>query len=323
LTLRAVRGLEEPVAPQVHVPMGQGFAGRIAASRAPLVVDDIATIPVANPFLHEELRSAAGVPLMVGKQLLGVVHVGTAQPRHFAAHDVHVLQQAADRMALAIDRARLYGREQHARELAEAAQDRAETALTQAQVSEHRYRRLAEANIIGILVSDWDRILEANDTFLRLVGYTRADLEAGRLHRVDLTTPATRALSDQAVQAAWTTGASMPFEQEYVRKDGRPVSALVGMALLQHHPVRFVNFVLDLTERKQLEQALAERVAQLEAIMEAVPEPLAVYDTGGRVVLANAAYKALIARLIPQAPPGETIEQRVAQLGPVFKDVIE
>src|SRR5262249_18332467 len=140
----------------------------------------------------------------------------------------------------------------------------------------------------------------------------------GRLHRVALTTPATYTLADRTAQAAWTTGVSRPFEREYVRKDGSLVSALVGIALLQRNPVQFVNFVLDLTERKQLEQALAERVAQREAIRGAGPEPLAVYDTGGRVVLANAAYKALVSRLIPQAPPGETISQRAAQVGGVF-----
>jgi PAS domain S-box-containing protein len=312
LTVRAVRGLQEPVAHQVQVPMGQGFAGRIAATREPLVVDDIATIPVANPFLRQQLHSVAGVPLLVADQLLGVVHIGTVQPRHFTAHDVQHLQQAADRMALAIDRARVYGREQHARELAEAA-------LAQAHVSEHRYQRLVEANIIGIVVSDSEQILEANDAFLQVVGYTRADLKAGRLRRVLLTTPDSYVLARRAVQQARTTGASMPFECEYVRKDRRQVSTLVGTALLQHDPVRFVTFVLDLTKRKQLEWALAEQVAQLEAIMEAVPEPLCVYDGDGRVVLANSAYHTLIVRLFPGASPSETFSQHIQQAGGVYR----
>jgi PAS domain S-box-containing protein len=318
LTMRAVRGLEEPVAPQVRVPMGHGFAGRIAATREPLVVDDVATVSVANPFLREQLHSLAGVPLLVADQLLGVVHIGTVQARHFTAHDVQLLQQVADRMALAIDRARLFGREQHAREMAEAAQDRAEAALAQAQVSEHRYRRLVAANIIGIEVSDGEQILEANDAFLQLIGYTKADLEAGRLHRITLTTPDTHELSSRAVQEARTTGASAPFECAYVRKDGRRVSALVGLALLQHDPLRFVTFVLDLTDLKQLELALAERVAQLEAIMEAVPEPLSVYDCDGHVVMANAAYQALVAHLVPRTPAGETSSQRIAHIGGVY-----
>ena len=69
----------------------------------------------------------------------------------------------------------------------------------------------------------------------------------------------------------WKTGASRPFEREYVCKDGSRVPVLVGPVLLQRDPLRVVNFVIDLTERKQLEQALTERVTQLEAVMEAVP----------------------------------------------------
>src|SRR5262249_17929096 len=127
LTVQAVVELEEPVAEHVLVPMGQGCAGRIAASREPLGVDQMPTLPVAKPLLHEKLRSLAGVPLGLGDQVLGVLHVGSVQPRHFTARDVQLLQQAADRMALAIDRARLYRREQEAREQAEAALVRAQT----------------------------------------------------------------------------------------------------------------------------------------------------------------------------------------------------
>jgi PAS domain S-box-containing protein len=313
LTMRVVRGPEEAVAAQVHVPMGQGFAGRIAATREPLVVDDLSAFPVANVFLREQLCSVAGVPLLVGNQLLGVVHVGSVQPRHFTSHDVQLLQQVADRIALAIDRARRYTAEQQAREMAEQAQARAEAALARAQVSEHRYQRLVNANIIGVAVTDSEWVLEANDTFLRLLGYSQADVQAGRLRRDTLTTPDTRALAELSAQEAMANGASAPFEREYVRKDGSRVPVLVAPVLLHLDPVRLVNFVLDLTERKQLEQALAERVAELEAVMEAVPYALAVYDTAGRVILANAVYQAHV-------PPGETLAERLQHIGGVYDE---
>ena len=76
MTVQAVRGLEEPVAARVRVRLGQGFVGRIDGSREPLVVDDVSIFPVANPGLREKLHSVAGVPLLVGDQLLGVVHIG-------------------------------------------------------------------------------------------------------------------------------------------------------------------------------------------------------------------------------------------------------
>jgi PAS domain S-box-containing protein len=253
LTMRVVRGPEEAVAGQVHVPVGQGFAGRIAATREPLVVDDLSAFPVVNLFLREQLYSAAGVPLLVGDQLLGVVHVGTVQPRHFTTHDVQLLQQVADRIALAIDRAWLYTAEQQAREMAELAQARSEAALARAQVSEHRYQRLVEANIVGVVVTDSERVLEANDAFLRLLGYTQVDVQAGQLRYDTLNTPDTLVLAERSAQEAVATGASAPFEREYVRKDGSRVPVLVAPVLLQHDPARLVNFVLDLTKYKSLE----------------------------------------------------------------------
>jgi PAS domain S-box-containing protein len=313
LAIRMVRGPEEAVAAQLRVPVGQGFAGRIAATREPLVVDDLSAFPVVNLFLQEQLRSVAGVPLIVDNQLLGVVHIGTVQLRHFTSHEVQLLQQVADRIALAIDRAHLYTAAQQAREVAEAAQARAEAALARAQVSEYRYQRLVEANIIGVTVTDSERVLEANDTFLRLLGYTQADVQAGRLHRDTLSTPDTRVLAERTAEEAVTTGASAPFEREYVRKDGSRVSVLVAPVLLQRDPVRLVNFVLDLTERNHLGQALAERVAQLEAVMEAVPYALAVYDTTGRVILSNAVYQANV-------PAGETLAERIQHVSGVFDE---
>jgi PAS domain-containing protein len=89
-------------------------------------------------------------------------------PRHFTAAEVQLLQTAADQMAVDGDRTRLYTAEQQAGE----ARDWAQVALAQAQLSERRYRCLVEANIIGIAISDGERVLEANDTFLRLLGYT-------------------------------------------------------------------------------------------------------------------------------------------------------
>ena len=117
LELLMARGPEEQVAGQVRVPVGHGIAGHIAATRAPLIVDDLATVEVVNPFLREAIRSLMGVPLVVENRVIGVVHVGTRAPRHFTADDKHLLQLVADRIALAIGHAHLYTaeREAHAR----------------------------------------------------------------------------------------------------------------------------------------------------------------------------------------------------------------
>jgi serine phosphatase RsbU (regulator of sigma subunit)/anti-sigma regulatory factor (Ser/Thr protein kinase) len=103
LVATAARGIEEEVYQGARVPLGRGFAGRIAASRRPATIDDIDEADVVNPLLRDRgIRSLLGVPLLAGGQLLGVLHVGTLRPRHFDAADVELLQMVAERVALAV-----------------------------------------------------------------------------------------------------------------------------------------------------------------------------------------------------------------------------
>src|SRR5438874_1197552 len=115
LTVYTAIGPEEQVAPQVRVPVGQGFAGKIAAHREPLIVADPSKAEIITPLLREKLRSLLGVPLLVEDRVIGVIHVGTLNPRQFTEEDVRLLQRAADRIALAVDHAHLYESEQLAR----------------------------------------------------------------------------------------------------------------------------------------------------------------------------------------------------------------
>ncbi|TMD61723.1 MAG: GAF domain-containing protein [Chloroflexi bacterium] len=106
---RAAKGLEEEVERGVRIPLGKGFAGRIAEERHPIVIDDLDQGDVVNPILREKgVRSILGVPLVVQGTVIGVLHVGTLHPRRFTTADVEFLQIVADRVALAIDHARAY-----------------------------------------------------------------------------------------------------------------------------------------------------------------------------------------------------------------------
>jgi PAS domain S-box-containing protein len=120
LSVRATIGWEETVT-GLLVPVGQGLAGYIAASRAPLVVEDLSKMEVINPVLRRNVRSLIGAPLIVEGRLIGVIHADTARPRRFTEDDVRLLQLAADRVALAIEQTRLYEVEQQARRQAEEA----------------------------------------------------------------------------------------------------------------------------------------------------------------------------------------------------------
>jgi serine phosphatase RsbU (regulator of sigma subunit)/anti-sigma regulatory factor (Ser/Thr protein kinase) len=113
LVARAAKGIEEEVEQGIRIPLGKGFAGRIAAECHPIFLPDVEHADVLNPILREKgIRSLLGVPLVVEGRVIGVLHVGTLTPREFTAADTDLLRSAADRAALAIDRARLYEQRQ-------------------------------------------------------------------------------------------------------------------------------------------------------------------------------------------------------------------
>ena len=117
LIAAAASGLEEEVSQGVRIPVGRGFAGRIAAERQPVILDHVDHGNVLNPLLLEKgIRSLVGVPLLVHGAVLGVLHVGTVHNRVFTADDAALLQLAADRAATAVQSLR--SREDHAAAIA-------------------------------------------------------------------------------------------------------------------------------------------------------------------------------------------------------------
>jgi signal transduction histidine kinase len=111
LVARAALGLEEEVEQGVRIPVGRGFAGRVAAEQRPIVLDDIEHADILNPLLREKgLESILGIPLTVEDERIGVLHVGSLTPRRFTADETELLQLVGERVALAIERARLHER---------------------------------------------------------------------------------------------------------------------------------------------------------------------------------------------------------------------
>ncbi len=110
LAARAAKGLEEEVERGFRLPIGRGFAGRVAATGAPVVIPDLENSPVTvvNQLMREKrVRSLLGVPLLVEGEVIGVLHVGSLTPREFGEADVELLRLVADRVALSIERSRL------------------------------------------------------------------------------------------------------------------------------------------------------------------------------------------------------------------------
>jgi GAF domain-containing protein/anti-sigma regulatory factor (Ser/Thr protein kinase) len=155
LAARAARGLEEEVERGFRVPVGKGFAGRVAATRAPVVIAEMAPGDAVNPLLYEKkIRSLLGVPLIVEGALIGVLHVGSLTPRPFTGEDVTILQVVADRVALAIAHATAFESERRARAEAERALER----LTQLQgITDSALAQMGLDELLRVLL---DRVVE-------------------------------------------------------------------------------------------------------------------------------------------------------------------
>lgn len=171
------------------------------------------------------------------------------------------------------------------------ARRKAEANFKSLQESEARFGCLAESNIIGMLVAELDgAILDANQNFLQLVGYSQEELRAGRLHWRMMTPPESLEVSERVVEELLTTGACTPFEKEYLRKDGSRVPVLHGAVMTGAATV--TGFVLDLSEHKQVaaiqqeamrrERSLLTEVqaanAQLETVLGSIDDQFFVLD---------------------------------------------
>ena len=267
-----------------------------------VILDDAATEPLfaADPYVRQRpARSILCLPLIAQAKLVGALYLeNNLTTRAFAAARIAVLKLLASQAAIALENARLY------RDLAE---------------REAKIRRLVDANIIGIFISRREgNIVEANDAFLKMVGYDRGDLAAGRVRWTGLTPPEWLDSTAGALKEISTTGAAQPYEKEYLRKDGSRVPVLIGAAALDQRGDQVVTFVLDLTERKrvegaarqmQLELAHANRVAtmgQLSAsIAHEVKQPI------GAVSL----YAEIALRWLGRQPPElEKVRQALANI---------
>jgi formate hydrogenlyase transcriptional activator len=141
----------------------------------------------------------------------------------------------------------------------------------------------AETTIAGIVSGEFDRIPEANDAFLELVGYSREDLLAGRLRWPDLTPPEYLALDELAHEEGLRFGACTPFEKELIRMDGTRVPVLVATAVLKLSPFRWITFVQDLRERDRLENVDEEVVEVKHNFEEIVGSSAAMKRVMGQV----------------------------------------
>jgi len=144
--------------------------------------------------------------------------------------------------------------------------------------SEARVRALSESGVIGMAVATPERILEANDAFLDLIGYSREELQAGAIHWAAITPPEFAEADARALLELRETGVVRPFEKEYLRKDGSRVPVVIGGASTEQAPLEWTCFVIDESERKRAEAEMHASEARYRSLFDRLPSPMWVYD---------------------------------------------
>jgi PAS domain S-box-containing protein len=191
----------------------------------------------------------AAAPLLIDGRALGGFQFCFPEGRHPHDLDRGFLLMLAQLAAQALERSRLL--------------ESAENARRQLAESEARLRRLTETAMLGVGFFGIDgTITYANEAVLRITGYDRGDVAEGRLNWRRITPPEYRLRDDEGLAEMARNGFCVPYEKEYVRKDGRRVPILMGAALFDGSEYAGVGFIIDLTERKRVEHEHASLVEQ-------------------------------------------------------------
>jgi PAS domain S-box-containing protein len=221
----------------------------VMRTRDSVILDDAAKQNLFSEdsyFGLQRQRSILCLPLVRQGKLLGLLYLENAMASHvFTPDRARVLELLAAQAAISLENTRLY---------------------SDLQERERKVRRLVDSNIIGICIFDFDgRLMEANEAFLRIVGYGRDDIISDRLRWSDLTPPEWAKADERALAEIAATGTCKPYEKEYFRKDGSRVPVFMAGANFGQLRHEGVAFALDLSERKRAEAELmhANRIATM------------------------------------------------------------
>jgi len=235
---RAIRDGEATLVPEIDPSLPETILP--PAPRVRELVEALAT------------RSVMIVPLLAGGTVFGAMVFNAEAARGpYDERDLALARELAGRVAGALANARLY---------------------RQAREAEARVSRLFDTGVIGLMVADAERIVEANDRFLRMVGRTRQEVEQGRLRWAEMTPPEYAPRDAAAIAEIAERGYCSPFEKEYLRPDGGRVPILIGAAAVRGTAPPWICGVVDLSAQKAAEQ---ERAAFVDAAAHDLKNPLA------------------------------------------------
>ncbi len=164
--------------------------------------------------------------------------------------------------------------------------------------SEARLRRVFESNVVGMIKWDLDRslILDANEKFLQMTGYSREDLKTARLNFRELTPPEWTTKNEAGIQTIRNSGQADAYEKEYFRKDGSKVPIYIAGTRFDDSPNEGMSIIVDLSERKRIEAEIVRLAAEsdrqkrlYETVLTNTPDFMYVFSLDHKVIYANEA----------------------------------
>lgn len=287
LRVRAARGPAAEVTAGASLPFEQAMAGCLTTRRAPLIFDDLSAVEVYSPFLYEAFASLVAVPLLVSGRILGILHVDSTQPRRFTQEDGQLLQLIGERIALAIDHARLY--------------EESQAAQAQEQARASQLETILATMTDGVAMYTRERTIPlANEAFWRLFGFAPHveytdkpfpwhlerfpmwDKQGQPLSVEQL--PMMRVLAGEVftgcnpVIIRFHTPAG---EERYVSVTGAPVLDEAGEISAA------LGVFRDVTEQQRMERELREQASRLQAIFEQAAVGIAQVALDGHILTVN------------------------------------
>lgn len=231
----------------------------------PWVVSDVETDGRSSvrrmlPVYHARgVRATLGIPIHSDGKWSAVLLAESAHPRTWTPGEIELIRHATDRMITALGRIRTVEKLRHGEKL---------------------LQRLLEIETVGILFfRPTGDTIRANQALLQMTGYTQEDIQLGRLRLDHLTPPEWKPTLHRGLEQLKASGSTFPYEREYHRIDGSRRWALCAAIAIGED--ERMEFLLDITERKEMEQQLRVSERRLEALVNLVPELLWSTDATG------------------------------------------
>lgn len=163
------------------------------------------------------------------------------------------------------------------------------------RIAAERFERIMSSNIVGMVISDiYGGIISANQYYCNLTGYSEEELRQNNLLWTTLTAPEYEAADASAVEELRRFGTCTPYEKEYIRKDGTRVWILLGVTLLPHSQDQGIAFILDISTSKRALKEAQQRRAEVEAILNSIPDGFVLMDHEGTIKQMNDRARTLI-----------------------------